>query len=89
MTSANNLSRTVRASGVELLHCVVQADADRGEAHLPVQPSHQAAVEASGALGLHHGDNGAQNASVSDLLAVEGGFGFSLNLEGGPCKQMP
>lgn len=86
VTAVNNPSRTFRASGVELLHRVVQADADRGEAHLPVQPGHQAAVEAAGALGLHHGEDGAEHASVSHLLAVERGFGFALNLEEGGRK---
>lgn len=81
VTAVNNPSRTFRASGVELLHRVVQADADRGKAHLPVQPGHQAAVEAAGALGLHHGEDGAEHASVSHRLAVERGFGFALNLE--------
>lgn len=86
VTAVNNPSRTFRASGVELLHCVVQADADGGEAHLPVQPGHQAAVKAAGALGPHHGEDGAEHASVSHLLAVERGFGFTLNLEEGRRK---
>lgn len=55
---------TLRALGVELLDRVVEADADRGEAHLALQAGHQPIVEAAGALGAHHGEDGAQHTTV-------------------------
>lgn len=82
LTVANILSHTFRPSGVELLHGVIQADADRGKAHLPVQPCHQSAVQTPWALGLHHGEDGAKHTSVSHLVAIKRGFGFTLNLRG-------
>lgn len=75
------LSHTFWASGVELFHGVVQANPDRGEAHLSVQPRHQTAVKTPRALGLHHGDNGAEDTPVSHSLAAQQRLGFALDLK--------
>lgn len=64
------VSHTFWPAGVELFHGVVQADPDRGEAHLSVQPRHQTAVKTPRTLGLHHGDNGAEHTPVPHSLAV-------------------
>lgn len=72
---------TVWPACVELLHGVIQADADWGEAHLSVQPRHQPAVKTPGTLGLHHGEDGPENASVFYPLGFQWGFGFTLNLK--------
>lgn len=74
---------TLRTLGVELLDRVVEADADRSKAHLALQASDQPIVEATGALGAHHGQDGAQHATV-----LGAGYGprwslpFSLDLQG-------
>ena len=72
--------RTVSASCVKLLHGVVKADSDRGEAHLPLESCHQAVVKTPGPLCAHHGNDGAKHSSV---LCCTGPFlfaCFSLNL---------
>ena len=56
---------TVRSfGGVELLDRVIEAYADGGKAHLALQASDQTVVGAAGALGAHHGQDGAQHATV-------------------------
>lgn len=77
----NISSRTFWPPGVELLHGVIQADADRGEAHLSVQSCHQSTVQTARALSLHHGDDGAKHTSVPRPLDIQWGFGFTLNLK--------
>lgn len=75
---------TVRSfGGVELLDRVIEAYADGGKAHLALQASDQTVVGAAGALGAHHGQDGAQHATV-----LGAGYGprwslpFSLDLQG-------
>lgn len=75
------VSHTFWTAGVELFHGVVQADPDRGEAYLSVQPRHQTAVKAPRTLGLHHGDNGAKHTPVPHALDVQWGLGFALDLK--------
>lgn len=74
-------SHTFWPAAVELFHGVIQADPDRGKAHLSVQPRHQTAVKAPRTLGLHHGDNGAEHTPVPHSLAVQRGLGFALDLK--------
>lgn len=79
--SLSAVSHTFRPPGVELLHGVVQANPDWGEAHLPVQPRHQTTVKTPWPLSPHHGDNGAQHTPVPHRLAVQRGLGFTLDLK--------
>ena len=55
---------TFRTLCVKLLHGVVEADADRGEAHLSLEAGHQPVVQTPGALRAHHGGDGAEDAPV-------------------------
>lgn len=77
----NIVAHTFWPPCVDLLHGVIQADADWSEAHLSLQPCHQATVQTPRALGLHHGEDGAKHTSVFCPLAVQWGLGFTLNLE--------
>ena len=72
---------TLRSPAVDLLYGVVQADADGGEAHLPLQPRRQPTVQTPRALGFHNGEDGAKRTSVLGPLSLQGGIGFTLNLE--------
>lgn len=76
-----SLSRTFWPPGVELLHGVVHADPDGGEAHLSVQSCHQTAVQTPRTLSLHHGEDGAKHTSVSHSLAIQCRHRLPLNLE--------
>lgn len=72
--------RTVCSPGVELLHGVIEADADRGKAHLSLETCHQAIVEAPGPLCLHHGVDGAKHTSVLHHHLPFRGLGLALDL---------
>lgn len=67
------MKRTLCSSCVELLHRVVKADSDGGEAHLPLESCHQSIVEAPGPLSAHHGRDGAK---YSTILQCADPFGF-------------
>ena len=69
--------RTLWSPGVDLLHGVVESDPDGGEAHLSLEPRHQAAVQAAGPLRPHHGADGPEHAPVA---LAPGGLWFSLDL---------
>lgn len=70
---------TVFAAGVEVPDGVVEADSDRGEAHLPLQTCHQPVVQRPGPLCPDHGADGAKHASVADAFHRRL---LSLNLQG-------
>ena len=74
---------TLRALGVELFDRVVEADADGGEAHLALQAGDQPFIEAAGALGAHHGHDGAQHPAVLGTgRSLHWPLPFSLDLQG-------
>lgn len=85
MTDA--LSHTLWPSAVELLHGVIQADADGGEAHLSVQSGHQSAVQTPRALRLHHSVDGTKHTSVPVLLDLQWGSAFTLDLKWHKCTR--
>ena len=62
------LPLTVLSACVEIFDIVVEADSDRGEAHLPLQTGHQPVVQRPGALGSDHGGDGAEHPSVPDAF---------------------
>lgn len=66
---------------VELLHGVIEADTDGGEAHLPLEPCHQPAVEAPGPLRTHHGGDGTKHAPIPHSLGPMPQLSLPLNLE--------
>lgn len=73
--------RTVCSPGVELLHGVIEADTDGGEAHLPLEPCHQPAVEAPGPLRTHHGGDGTKHAPIPHCRAMTSCRTFPLSLD--------
>lgn len=73
---------TLSAPGVELLHGVVQADPDRGEAHLPLESRHQSVVKTPGPLGAHHGGDGTHHSSILHCALAFHPLGLSLDLAG-------
>lgn len=75
--------------GVELLHRVVQPDADGGEAHLPLQPGRQPAVEAAGSLHPHHGAQRPQNTPVLHGADAPGDPHLTLDLRDANCVTLP
>ena len=78
---------TVRSfGGVELLDRVVEANADGGKAHLAVEAGDQPVVGAAGALGAHHGQDGAQHAAVLGSLGCLGGLVLPLDLRNTPTE---
>lgn len=80
-------THTVWPSGVELLHGVIQANADWGKAHLSLQPCHQSTVQTPRALSLHHGEDGAKHTPVFHPLAFQWGLGFTLDLQSQRCTE--
>lgn len=75
--------------GVELLHRVVEPDADGGEAHLALQPGCQPAVEAAGSLRPHHGAQRPQNTPVLHGADGPGDPHLALDLWGANCITPP
>lgn len=76
----SRLRLTLSAPGVELLHGVVEADAYRGEAHLPLESRHQSVVQTPGPLCAHHGGDGAHHSSILQCTLTCHLLGLSLDL---------
>lgn len=61
-----NQPLTVFATGVEIFDIVVEADSDRGEAQLSLQPRHQPVVQRPGPLCSDHGADRPKHPFVAD-----------------------
>lgn len=63
-----NRTLTVFPPSVEILHIVIEADPDGGEAQLPLETRNQPIVQGPGALSPDHGADGSEHAPVADAL---------------------
>lgn len=63
-----NRTLTVFPPSVEILHIVIEADPDGGEAQLPLETCNQPIVQGPGALSPDHGADGSEHAPVADAL---------------------
>lgn len=80
MKDDERVKLTLCASSVELLHGVVEANPDRGEAHLPLESGHQPIVKTPGSLCAHHSRDGAEHSPVLHCTGSCNFLGLALDL---------